>query len=62
MYLLFNFNRPCLVMLLKFIGKKKSANRYLIELTFEPLTKNNRGKFIQLFGDKDTCSNCWCIY
>jgi GNAT superfamily N-acetyltransferase len=32
------------------------------QLTFEPLTKNNWGKFVQLFGDKGACGNCWCMY
>ncbi len=32
------------------------------QLTFEPLTKKNWGKFVQLFGDKGACGNCWCMY
>ena len=31
-------------------------------LTFEPLTKANWNKFVQLFGDKGACGNCWCMY
>lgn len=32
------------------------------QLTFEPLTKNNWGKFVRLFGDRGACGNCWCMY
>ena len=32
------------------------------QLTFEPLTKRNWGKFVKLFGDKGACGNCWCMY
>jgi GNAT superfamily N-acetyltransferase len=32
------------------------------QLTFEPLTKNNWSKFLELFGDKGACGNCWCMY
>lgn len=32
------------------------------ELTIEPLTKKNWGKFIELFGVKGACGNCWCMY
>lgn len=32
------------------------------EMTFEPVTKKNWGKFIQLFGEKGACGNCWCMY
>jgi GNAT superfamily N-acetyltransferase len=35
---------------------------FLDQLTFEPLTKKNWGKFVQLFGDKGACGNCWCMY
>lgn len=35
---------------------------FLRELSFEPLTKNNWNKFIQLFGEKGGCGNCWCMY
>jgi GNAT superfamily N-acetyltransferase len=34
----------------------------LSRLTFEPLTKSNWNKFVQLFGDKGACGNCWCMY
>ncbi len=32
------------------------------ELTFEPLSKTNWGKFVQLFGERGACGNCWCMY
>jgi len=35
---------------------------FLKQLTFEPLTRMNWGQFIQLFGDKGACGNCWCMY
>ena len=35
---------------------------FLNQLTFEPLTKANWNKFVQLFGDKGACGNCWCMY
>lgn len=31
-------------------------------LSFEPLQKNNWSKFVQLFGNKGACGNCWCMY
>jgi GNAT superfamily N-acetyltransferase len=35
---------------------------FLDQLTFEPLTKTNWSKFVQLFGKKGACGNCWCMY
>ncbi len=35
---------------------------FLSQLTFEPLTKANWGKFVELFGSKGACGNCWCMY
>ena len=32
------------------------------QLTFEPLTRNNWGHFVELFGSKGACGNCWCMY
>jgi GNAT superfamily N-acetyltransferase len=32
------------------------------KMTFEPLTKNNWDKFVQLFGMKGACGNCWCMF
>jgi len=39
-----------------------SDKEFLEQLTFEPLTKDNWGKFLQLFGNKGACGNCWCMY
>ena len=35
---------------------------FLKQLTFEPLTRKNWGQFVQLFGNKGACGNCWCMY
>ena len=35
---------------------------FLKQLTFEPLTRSNWNKFVQLFGEKGACGNCWCMY
>lgn len=35
---------------------------FLDQLSFEPLEKKNWNKFVQLFGDKGACGNCWCMY
>ncbi|HSY76722.1 MAG TPA: GNAT family N-acetyltransferase [Bacteroidia bacterium] len=35
---------------------------FLAELTVEPLTKSNWGKFEELFGEKGACGSCWCMY
>ena len=32
------------------------------ELTFELLSKKNWNKFVQLFGERGACGNCWCMY
>ncbi|HUI29647.1 MAG TPA: GNAT family N-acetyltransferase [Candidatus Acidoferrales bacterium] len=31
-------------------------------LFFEPVTKGNWDKFVDLFGEKGACGNCWCMY
>ena len=31
-------------------------------LSIEPLSKKNWNKFVQLFGEKGACGNCWCMY
>jgi GNAT superfamily N-acetyltransferase len=31
-------------------------------LTFEPLGKGNWEKFVELFGSRGACGNCWCMY
>jgi GNAT superfamily N-acetyltransferase len=35
---------------------------FLSKLSFEPLSKLNWNKFLQLFGEKGACGNCWCMY
>lgn len=35
---------------------------FLDQLTFEPLSKDNWPKFVQLFGERGACGNCWCMY
>ena len=42
--------------------KIDSDDDFLSHLTFEPLSKANWAKFVQLFGDKGACGNCWCMY
>jgi len=32
------------------------------QLTVEPLTRKNWGQFVELFGNKGACGNCWCMY
>lgn len=32
------------------------------EMTFEPLSKKNWNSFVQLFGERGACGNCWCMY
>lgn len=39
-----------------------SDPEFLSQLTFEPLNKSNWPKFVQLFGEKGACGNCWCMY
>jgi len=42
--------------------KNSTDPDFLSQLTFEPLTKKNWYNFVQLFGDKGACGNCWCMY
>jgi GNAT superfamily N-acetyltransferase len=35
---------------------------FLKDFTIEPLSKDNWDKFVQLFGTKGACGNCWCMY
>jgi hypothetical protein len=42
--------------------KEDTETDFLNQLTFEPLTKMNWNKFVQLFGNKGACGNCWCMY
>ncbi len=36
-------------------------NNFLTALKFEPLAKSNWNKFVELFGEKGACGNCWCM-
>src|SRR5438874_8786111 len=42
--------------------KNNAQSIFANQLTFEPLTKKTWNKFIQLFGSKGACGNCWCMY
>lgn len=42
--------------------KENEDSDFLKHLTFEPLTILNWNKFVQLFGKKGACGNCWCMY
>lgn len=33
----------------------------LNQLYFEPLSPENWGQFVQLFGERGACGNCWCM-
>lgn len=35
---------------------------FLGELSFEPLNQANWAQFVQLFGERGACGNCWCMY
>lgn len=50
-----------------FVNFMKSKNHskdqeFLNELTFEPVTRDNWRKFMQLFGERGACGNCWCMW
>ena len=42
--------------------KQNKELPFLKRLSFEPLEKKNWNKFVQLFGAKGACGNCWCMY
>lgn len=42
-------------------SKSLTDTDFLSSLRFEPLTKNNWNKFVELFGTKGACRNCWCM-
>jgi GNAT superfamily N-acetyltransferase len=44
------------------LTKSNNDQDFLSQLTFEPLTKANWGKFEHLFGTKGAFGNCWCMY
>lgn len=41
--------------------KQNIDTNFLEALKFEPLTKDNWNKFVELFGTKGACGNCWCM-
>ena len=44
------------------MAQQDKESTFLKQLTFEPLTRKNWGQFVQLFGNKGACGNCWCMY
>jgi GNAT superfamily N-acetyltransferase len=44
------------------MAESNNDKDFLSQLSFEPLCKDNWGKFVQLFGEKGACGNCWCMY
>ena len=44
------------------MAKSGTDKDFLSQLTFEPLNQTNWMKFVQLFGTKGACGNCWCMY
>ena len=40
----------------------RPAEDFLLHLSFEPVTKKNWDKFVELFGENGACGNCWCMY
>jgi len=37
-------------------------SKLISQLSVEPVTKKNWNKFVELFGEKGACGNCWCMY
>jgi GNAT superfamily N-acetyltransferase len=35
---------------------------FLATLKFEPVTRSNWSKLLDLFGPRGACGNCWCMY
>jgi GNAT superfamily N-acetyltransferase len=42
--------------------KSQPGKEFIADIKVEPLTKNNWGSFVQLFGEKGACGNCWCMF
>jgi len=38
------------------------TQKFLQDLTFKAVSRNNWNKFTILFGAKGACGNCWCMY
>ncbi|HZL12211.1 MAG TPA: GNAT family N-acetyltransferase [Prolixibacteraceae bacterium] len=43
-------------------AKQVNDPEFLNQLTFEPLSPKNWGKFVQLFGERGACGSCWCMW
>ena len=41
--------------------KPEQESAFLSRLHFEPLSKDNWEQFVNLFGEKGACGNCWCM-
>jgi GNAT superfamily N-acetyltransferase len=41
---------------------KPRDKEFLSALKFEPVTRNNWPKLVDLFGPRGACGNCWCMY
>lgn len=37
-------------------------NEIAAELSFAPLSREHWSSFLQLFGERGACANCWCMY
>ena len=44
------------------MAKYKPETITLNQLTIEPVTKSTWVRFVELFGEKGACGNCWCMY
>jgi GNAT superfamily N-acetyltransferase len=44
------------------MSKQTDQKISIDQLTFEPLSKENWDDFVQLFGERGACGNCWCMY
>lgn len=42
--------------------EREIEDSFLENLTFEPLTRANWNKFLELFGANGAGANCWCMY
>ena len=44
------------------MGKNRSNQANPADFIVEPLTIGNWDKFVELFGERGACGNCWCMY
>jgi GNAT superfamily N-acetyltransferase len=42
--------------------QSNQSPKIIKQFTVEPVTKKNWNKFVELFGDRGACANCWCMY